>query len=233
MCSACSDKSIARYLEWDIATFSKILPVWGGFSLSHLQDGEVLEIGARNGGLSQWAADHGAKKVVCSDLMSPSTSVLALAQSVKYREIIQIEELDVTAMKYASKFDVVISKSVLGGLGSTKGIEDQSLAIAAIYQSLKKGGVFLFAENLTATRTHRALRRNNTWTQRWKYFTGNELDMLLRPFSNVYIEKVGVVACFGRNEFQRKQLSVLDSYLLQRVVPDSWKYLGFGFAIKN
>lgn len=50
--------------------------------------------------------------------------------------------------------------------------------------------------------------------------------MLMRKFKLIDEKYVGVVGCFGRSEESRNRLGKLDSCFLNKIVPDSWKYIG-------
>jgi hypothetical protein len=62
----------ATYFEWDVATWSRSLPVWKA-RLDEAEGAAVgplscLEIGARGGGLTRLLAKSDRRRVVCTDI---------------------------------------------------------------------------------------------------------------------------------------------------------------------
>lgn len=145
----------------------------------------------------------------------------------------RFENIDATRIPYESAFDIVVFKSVLGGIGRDGAFERQRAAVASMYRALRPGGRLLFAENLRASPLHRSLRRRFTaWGSRWRYITIDEMREFLEPFASVRIASAGFFATFGRSEPQRTALSVLDRVAFSAIVPPAWRYIVYGVATK-
>lgn len=212
-----------------MTNWSRALRYWereGG-----LLDGprDCLEVGAKGGGLSVWLAQHG-HHVVCSDLRDARGAASALVQRYGVCEAVRFEDIDATDIPYESAFDIVVFKSVLGGIGRNDAIERQRAAIASMYRALRPGGHLLFAENLAASPLHALLRRSYIrWGSQWRYVTIDEMRSFLEPFTRVRFDTAGFFGTFGRSETQRRALALLDRVAM---VPPSWRYIIYGVATK-
>ncbi len=150
-----------------------------------------------------------------------------VSASIKY------EDIDATNIPYRDYFDVVVFKSVLGRIGYHNNKAGQQRAVEEIRKALKPGGTLLFAENLVGTRIHRwARERYTSWGQSWRYVTSCEMKEFLKDYSFSEKHTTGVTALFGRTEGQRSLLSWTDDVLLNRLVPETWKYMVYGIARK-
>ena len=146
---------------------------------------------------------------------------------------IRYEDIDATSIPYENHFDVIVFKSIIGGIGYDNNKAAQQKAFREMYKALKPGGKLLFAENLTASSLHRKLRsRCAGWGSAWRYVTVDELYEFLSDFSSKKIISTGFSAVFGRTETQRNFLTILDRGFFNHVTPGSWKYLGYGVAVK-
>ncbi len=223
---------LSDVVQWDIGNWAGALAYWS--SHAPLGDGplDCLEIGANSGGLSLWLARQG-HRVVCSDLRETRAHAGPLIERHGYMDLVSFEDIDATAIPYTSRFDIVIFKSVLGGVGYDGAIERQRAAIASMYNALKPGGKLLFAENLTGSSLHRFFRRRYVrWGTRWRYVTVEEMRAFLQPFHAVSFETTGFFGSFGRSESQRRLLAAIDRAGVNAMVPPSWRYLIFGVAEK-
>jgi ubiquinone/menaquinone biosynthesis C-methylase UbiE len=191
----------------------------------------VLEIGARRGGVSLYFALRGAANVVCSDLHGPEP----IAREVHRRHGVegQIVYLgaDATRLPFVdNSFDVVVSKSVLGGIGSHSHRDHVEAALAEVHRVLRPGGWFCFAENLDGTAWHRLSRRVCTsWGRRWYYFELAEFRQLLNQFDDIHFATHGFLGVLGRSEKQRCLLGRLDD-MIAPLLPRSQHYLVYGVA---
>jgi SAM-dependent methyltransferase len=220
-------------VEWDIENWSAALDYWRRHSRLTLSSCTALEIGSRNGGLSLWLALSGAT-VVCSDLEGPAESALRKHERYGVSRLITYERIDALDVPYSGAFDLVVFKSVLGGVGTGDGRERQQRAVQQMHNALKPGGELWFAENLTASPVHRALRnRYVSWGRRWRYVSPAELLEFLEPFASVTWRTTGVVGALGRSERQRTVLATLDKMFLNALVPAGWRYIAFGVARKQ
>ncbi|HNS41841.1 MAG TPA: methyltransferase domain-containing protein, partial [Taishania sp.] len=133
-------------IQWDIKSWSKALRYWE----SQIDWGKIkngLELGGREGGLSLWLALK-EKDVVCSDLkdVQKSAEKLHIRHNVTSRIIYQ--DIDATNIPYENYFDIIVFKSIIGGIGRNDKHENQQQVFKEIYKALKPGGKLLFAENL-------------------------------------------------------------------------------------
>ncbi len=218
-------------IQWDINSWSKALSYWDS-NVDWSKVSNCLELGGRQGGLSLWLALKG-KSTVCSDLNEVKRTAENLHLKYNVSSLIAYQDIDATNIAYENHFDIIVFKSIIGGIGSNNNIEIQQKVFNQIYKALKPGGKLLFAENLTASPLHQLLRRKFVnWGNSWRYISIDEMKQFLKNYSNVEIKSNGVLATFGRNESQRKFLSVVDDIFLNRICPKNWKYIVYGIAEK-
>jgi len=218
-------------LQWDVKAWSRALNFWTK-NLNLERSGPGLELGAREGGLSLWMALNGMN-VVCSDRENTVETALPLHERYAVQHKIHYQDIDATAIPFENHFDVVIFKSILGGIGASGGFVRQKRAIEEMHKALKPGGMLMFAENLSGSFLHRFFRKRFvSWGNSWRYLNQKELKDSLHIFSKVELRCAGVIGTFGRNETQRKCLTRVDDMLLNRICPAKWKYIGYGVAIK-
>lgn len=218
-------------IQWDIRSWSKALNYWDeNIDWSTVNNG--LELGGREGGLSLWLALKG-KEVICSDLKDVKNTAELLHLRYKVSSLIKYQDIDATHIPYENHFDIIVFKSIIGGIGSNDNKEIQKKVFNEIYKALKPGGKLLFAENLTASPFHRLLRKRYVnWGSSWRYISIQEMQEFLHKFSHYKIKTTGILGTFGRNENQKKALSTFDELILNKVCPDSWKYIAYGIAEK-
>jgi len=219
-------------LKWDVDNWSAALEYWrqnGGIERAPL---ECLEIGANEGGLSVWLASLG-HRVACSDLERTEEHARPLVARCGLLDRVRFEDIDATAIPYKNAFDVVMFKSVLGGVGRNGNIALQRQAIASMYRALRPGGRLLFAENLSGSRLHKFFRSNFVqWGNAWRYVTIDEMLEFLRDFSDVTYSTTGVLGTFGRSEKQRRLLAGIDRAALNALTRPAWRYIIYGVATK-
>lgn len=218
-------------LQWDVKSWSEALSYWErNVDWSKVQNG--LELGGREGGLSLWMALKGMT-VICSDLENVKQSAEKLHVQYKVSDRIRYQDIDATQIPYENHFDIIVFKSILGGIGRDDNFAIQKKVIDEIYKALKPGGKLLFAENLIASPIHRKLRKRFTnWGESWRYLSIEEMNVLLSGFSSYEMKMTGISATFGRTEAQRNFLSRIDEIVLNRISPDKWKYICYGVAVK-
>lgn len=215
-------------LEWDVDNWSPALDFWQRHSSLALAECTALEIGSRHGGLSLWLALGGAT-VVCSDLDGPTEAARAKHARYGVANRVRYERADALNLSYDGAFDLVVFKSVLGGIASDRA--QQQSAIRQMYKALRPGGELWFAENLIASPLHRWLRMHCVgWGHRWRYVSIGELLDFLEPFAAVHLDVSGVLGAFGRTEQQRSLLSRADKLVMNAVVPPTWRYIAAGVA---
>lgn len=109
------DEVLRDIVEWDMANWSRALKFWETKTSQDLSTVDALEVGSRNGGLSLWIARHGGR-CLCTDLHGPQPAAAEMHRRYGLSDHVTYGALDVTAMTYSGCFDVVLFKSVLGGL---------------------------------------------------------------------------------------------------------------------
>ncbi len=91
----------------------------------------------------------------------------------------------------------------------------------------------LYWEIKIASSFHQILRKRYVnWGSSWRYVSLKEIKEFLKDFSICEIKTTGVLGTFGRNESQRNLLSTIDQLILNKVSPDSSKYISYGIAEK-
>lgn len=219
-------------LEWDVHNWKKAVDFWEQHVCWPSFPATALEVGARHGGLSLFLALKGFQ-VVCSDLGIPGETARHLHGKYSVTEQISYRALDATQLDCAAEtFDVVVFKSILGGIGRPGQAHLKQRAIQEIYRVLKPGGYLLFGENLQATRWHQWLRQHFVpWSVYWGYVTVAEMHQLLSPFRQVHSNSYGVLGLLGRQEWQRQWLGWLDDQIESWLNKDQ-RYLICGVAQK-
>ena len=218
-------------IEWDIVNWSNTIDYWS--KNIDLKSGvfQCLELGSNKGGLSLWLALNG-HSVVCSDLESPEKLASVLHEKYHMQDNIQYESIDATQIPYTNAFDIIIFKSILGGVSRNNKNEFKKKAIDSIYAALKPGGVLLFAENIEGSAMHKFFRKKFvSWGKDWNYLEITELDGLFASYKNFQYTTVGFLGAFGRNERQRTFLGNLDQ-IFAKFVPENKRYILAGIAEK-
>jgi len=217
---------------WDVVNWSTAIDLWHPWLASE-SPLDVLEVGGREGGLSLLAARYG-HRVLCSDLENPESAARPHHERERFSGTIRYAAMDALEIPFNSAFDLILFKSILGGIGRDHHPEFQQQAIDGMYRALKPGGCLLFAENLTGSELHRYLRRRfQPWGNSWRYMNADELREMLSAFTEVEMRSTGLLGTLGRNETQRRLLGKLDQLVLARGCPSSWHYLVTGYARKN
>jgi SAM-dependent methyltransferase len=227
-----TEQQLSDIIQWDVKTWTKALNFWET-KVDWSQQKSALELGARQGGLSLWLALKGLQ-VVCSDFGDVKPLAQPLHEKYKVTALIDYEDIDATAIPYENHFDMIVFKSIIGGIGYENNFERQQKAFSAMYKALKPGGILLFAENLSASALHRFLRRRKTdWGQAWRYLTRDEIHFCLQAFHKVEMHTTGFTATLGRSESQRRFFYYLDHYFFNHFTPNAWHYIAYGIAIKT
>lgn len=218
-------------INWDVKSWSMALKYWE--DNIHWDNAEnILELGGRQGGLSLWTALKN-KKTICSDLTDTEVTAKQLHSKYDISKFIKYQDIDATNIPYENFFDIIMFKSILGGIGRNDDIEKQKKVFYEIHKALKKGGKLLFAENLTASLLHQKLRKRFVnWGDYWRYITIREMEIFLEKFSSYGFKTSGFLGAFGRNEKQRQFLATIDNALLNKICPDNWNYIIYGIAEK-
>ena len=215
-------------VSWDVRTWSTAVLFWQKV-LPQGRPLRCLEIGAGPGGPSLWLALHG-HEVLCTNWQATETQARPLHERYGVSGI-SYQDVDATQIPFENEFDVVVFKSVIGGVG-TKAAQDA--AMRGIYRALKPGGTLIFAENLRGTVLHR-LARAIAYKVRgtsWRYVTVKELQPHLAQYASHDIRTTGFLSMFGLREGQRDALAAADDAVFNRVVPTPWHYVSYGTATK-
>lgn len=223
------DALMQDIVGWDVRTWSKAVDFWQSQIDPAPPVLECLELGAGPGGPSLWLALQG-HHVICSNQDSTEAFAGPLHARYDYPGTIEYRDVNARDIPYESQFDIVVFKSVLGGVG---GAADQERTMAGILRALKPGGRLLFAENIRGTVMHRAARAamNRRRHANWQFNPLHRMRELLSGFSSVELHTNGVLAVFGPSESQRRALAGADRALV-RITPEGWRYMAYGVATK-
>ncbi len=223
---------IKDIIQWDSENWSQPLLFWGERLSSENKALKCLELGCREGGLSLWLALKGYS-VVSSDLEKTEMVAKPLHQKYNLQDKIIYQDINATSIPYENYFDIIIFKSILGGIGRNNNLKMQQEVILQIHKALKPGGKFLFAENTRATILHRFFRKTFTkWGSTWRYITISEMKEFLTVFSSIETKTTGFAGVFGRTENQKRFLGKIDRYFFNYIFPSTWKYIYYGVAKK-
>jgi len=224
--------SSTEILQWDVVNWERAIKFWEKkLGTDYFVDKKALELGATAGGMSLWLAGMGAK-VVCSDLQNPEEKALPSHSKYKFKNEIEYVIVDARDIPYENEFDIIIFKSVLGGVGWDNRKDLQVKAINEIYKALKPGGVLLFVENLKSTALHMMARKMFLWYGNlWRYIGLNEMNEIFGIFPKIECKTTGFLGTFGRSETQRNFLGKIDG-IISPILPKSFRYIIFGIATK-
>ncbi len=222
---------IRDVLQWDTASWAPALRYWES-AVDWDRVGSGLELGSNQGGLSLWLASKGVH-TVCSDLLDVVKRAGPLHRRYGVEHLVQYRDHDATALPYTEEFDVVVFKSIIGGIGRDGHAERQRKVFEQVHKALRPGGMLLYAENLRASPLHRWVRKRFVpWGASWRYPTVAELESFLQPFARHTLFTTGVLATFGRSEAQRNALARVDKLFVSAVAPRAWRYIAYGVAVK-
>lgn len=222
---------LEEIIQWDVRAWKKALNYWED-NVDWSKVNTALELGAREGGLSLWLSKKGIE-TTCSDYENAEKTALPLHTKHDSELRIHYQDIDATNIPYENHFDVIVFKSIIGGIGKGDNREIQKKVFDEIYKALKPGGTLLFAENLTSTRLHQKLRaRHNKWGDYWRYLSLKDLNYFLEKFNSKTVKTTGILGTLGRNEKQKSLLSRIDELSLNHITPSNWKYIGYGIAKK-
>ncbi|MEJ6981359.1 class I SAM-dependent methyltransferase [Pedobacter sp. P351] len=216
-------------INWDISNWSKALDYWEKNIPLEDKKYKCLELGASCGGLSLWLALN-RNKVICSDVQGPHKDARRLHEKYTCGDNIEYAAIDATAIPYENHFDLIVFKSILGGISSNNQDVYKKKTLDEIYKALKPGGILLFAENLQGSFLHTALRKK-FGTKNWNYLRLNEIDKIFSEYRSIEYTTVGFLGCLGRTENQRTVLGKIDT-VLDKLLPGKYKYIAIGIAVK-
>ncbi|NNE56103.1 MAG: methyltransferase domain-containing protein [Flavobacteriales bacterium] len=217
--------------DWDVQTWGNSLKIWSP-AVENKHEMKCLEVGANKGGLSLWLAMHG-HQVVCTDLEDPSERARPIHEEYQVGHLIEYRSLDILNPGDIGSFDVVIFKSILGGIGREGQEHLKEETIRSIFGLLKPGGYLLFAENQEGSFFHRLARRWLVkWGRSWSYLKPGEIQGLLHDFDSIEIQHTGFLSAFARGKLLRWVFGLKDKVFFNPLLPDRMKYVVFGSAQK-
>ena len=222
-------------IGWDIENWKKSI----SFFKKHIKFDKSMQIlelgtGASSGGYSHFFASNGFD-VVCSDFPKVYENAKAFHKKACLEQYISYESINALDIPYNDKFDIIVFKSLLGGIGrwgDTRKFED---VIKSIYDALKPKGYMIFAENLKATFFHEIFRNKfGNGRKGWTYINIKDYEKIVKKFFSFYkFDTTGFLGCFGRNEIQRQILGRLDQKIFKKIIPQNYNYIGFCIAQKS
>lgn len=229
---ATDDTLMRDIIGWDVLTWSTAIDYWDATLGATDAPLTCLEIGAGPGGPSLWLALKG-HTVLCSNYQNAREQALPLHERYGVTDRITYEDIDAKNIPYENAFDLIVFKSVIGGVGSDGGVSQQQ-TMDALFRALKPGGMLLFAENIRGTIFHRAVRglANRLRHASWYYVPYRQLRSMLKPFVDVDVHTTGVLAVFGVREWQRRALARADRAFVNAITPAGWRYMAYGRARK-
>lgn len=224
-------------IEWDVPNWSQLIKYWQPVLDQLPRDSKVLAIGERNGGLSLWLALMGFQ-VVCTDIDDISVQAKQLHSKYNVSGKVEYKTFDVVNDRWQeAQFDIVIAKSVIGGLksersdASTRSFSVQQKAIDNIYQLLKPGGVFFSAENMQGNIMTRFMRKAGKRSTGWRYMSYKELQQLFSSYTLVQIKTFGILPTFFSRVVYNRIAYFINKYTLW-FLPSGTKYIAFTIARK-
>ncbi len=221
-------------IYWDTINWSKSIEFWEKHIPKNAGKLNTLELGCGpNGGLSVWLASKGYN-VICSGYEGITETTKNIHKKYEFSDNISYSKIDALSIPYSEAFDIICFKSMLGGIVRDKDHGIAERVIKEIYNSLKIGGVLLFAENLISSKAHSFFRSKfGSLKNKWCYFTVEEIKSLLTEFSSFKYSTFGFTGCFGRNEIQRNMLGRLDSVIFDKILTENLHYIITGCAEKR
>ena len=219
-------------IEWDVLNWSQLIHYWNPIIEKLPKDSKILAIGERNGGLSLWLALNGFH-VICSDREGPTSKGIEIHRKYDILDRISYISYDVVNNSYLNnKYDLIIAKSLLGGLkikyddASTRNHKTRELAIKNIYSLLNQNGYVLFAENMKGSQLLNLVRMLLGKHKGWYYFTIYDIQKLFSNFSDLEIKAFGILPTNYSNKHVNKVFYLLNKYIFD-YLPASFKYVGF------
>ncbi|MBC9812682.1 class I SAM-dependent methyltransferase [Crocinitomicaceae bacterium CZZ-1] len=218
-------------VEWDVENWKHALLFWETQLPDTKATLKCLELGGRRGGGTLWLASKG-HDVTCSDLENPEVIAKQLHTKYQLPGSIRYESINAIDIPYTNEFDIIVIKSIIGGVSHSGQDELKQRLIDECYHALKPGGRLMFAENLESSRLHRFARRKFVkWGSNWNYLKIDTVSDLFSEWTFHRYQTIGFFAAFGRSEKQRSFLGKVDAFL-RPFIPGKMRYIVYGVAIK-
>lgn len=228
---------IDEIIEWDVLNWSQLVKYWQPILDGLPRNSKILAVGERNGGLSLWLALMGFD-VVCTDMKPVTSAAVELHKKYKVAHKIEYMELDILDTgNTQALYDVVIAKSVIGGLKAnrhqsrTRSFDVQKLAVNNIYTLLKPGGYFFSAENLLGGALFRYARKLKGKHKGWRHLDHRELHELYNQYPIVQIKTFGILPTFFSRRAYNYSMYLINKYILF-FMPMRSRYIAFVTAQK-
>lgn len=224
-------------IEWDVLNWSHLIKLWQPVLDALPRGSKVLAIGERNGGLSLWMALQGFQ-VVCTDRQGPTQQAKDLHKKYGVDNKVIYRDFDLVNTKdFDTIYDVIIMKSVLGGVkeqygdAASRTDATRQKAVDNIYKLLSPQGIFLSADNLQGNIFLRLIKRLKNKQSGWYYFNIHELNDLCKQFSFVKVQSFGVIPSKFSVPILNKAAYIINSFLSQLLPPNN-TYIAFTTARK-
>lgn len=224
-------------IEWDILNWSRLIPLWLPVLNTLSPDSKVLAFGERNGGMSLMLALLGFK-VLCTDREGPTEKARELHKSYNVAHLVTYDSFDIVNDSIQDdKFDLIIAKSVIGGLKeipndrSTRTFQVQKNAVYNISRMLKSGGHFLSAENMKGSVLTENYRKWKGKDNGWRYLQLKEISELSDFFSTFQTKTFGFLPTSSSNLMINRICFWANRHLLE-ILPSESKYIVFISATK-
>jgi ubiquinone/menaquinone biosynthesis C-methylase UbiE len=223
---------LSDIIEWDVGNWGRAVQMWDRDLPESWSGMRALDLGAGGGGLSLYLRLRGCR-VTYSDFNHPRPGARELLDRYDVARGVDYCRANVKQLPFADRqFDVVAFKSLLAVAAKFGGLEIQKRVFQESCRVLKPGGYLLLAENLYGSAFHAFCRdKFVAWGHDSRYPKLAELQEFMSPFSDVSIETFGMLAAFGRQEWQRSVLGHIDRFITP-IFPAKSRYLAYGYARK-
>jgi SAM-dependent methyltransferase len=224
---------VAAAMGWKVASWTRALREALAHLPADLTGKAVLEVGGGAYGLNLLMARLGCR-VVCTDRRLDFTRE---AIALHGRHGLACAHVMTDAKRLAlrpASFDVVVMKSVLGGIYSQAGREGALECLAEVRRVMRPGGTLIALEQLLGDPLTRVLRRVRFPDRRWHYFTAQEFTLgaatsLMDGFDEVTWRAVTLSSHNAEDWLSHRnplvRVAVALDQVVEPLVPRDWKHL--------
>ena len=223
----------AAGIGWKVASWTRALNEAFRHLPADLNGKTLAELGVGPAGLTLFLGALGCR-VLCLDRRLDFSKE---SRELHRRHGVTCEHVLTDARRLtlpARSLDVVVMKSVLGGIHSEFGREGALACVASVRETLKPGGTLVALEQLKGDPLTRALRRVKYPTRRWHYFEVAEFTpgspaSLVEGFARVETRALTVTSHAAEDWLGHRSPLVraavgLDR-LIEPLVPPNWRHL--------
>ena len=211
---------------WDSINWTRGLEFIDKNKSSSFLNKKILEIGGQNADMSLWAAKRGGN-VICSDIINENDLHIK-AKNLMKKYFITYENINALDIRYENKFDFVLFKSVLGGIGRKGNREKHYRVINEIYKSLKKGGELLFIENMQGSFIHEIIRNKyGAGRNDWLYPSYENFISYSKRFHKIKYKTFGIFSVDCKNNKQQL-LRLFVNAKLEKILSKKSRYIFAG-----